>query len=114
MVCTFNKENFKNHLRENATKSWFSRSDSNVRYQYCGDKVRNEDYYGRHTVKVNEVLRDPEIGRTGERVGSMVGMVASGTAGMGLAACLAPFTFGGSLLAAGAAGAGVLGSASAL
>jgi hypothetical protein len=117
MTYTFNKENFKNHLRNNATRSWFSKSASNIRYQHSSGGVEEYDsspYLGYSSVKVNEVLCEPsQPDRTAEKVGAVAGMVA-GTTGIGLATCLAPFTFGGSILAAGAAGAGFLGSAAAL
>lgn len=96
MAYTFNETNFKDHLRRNSTGSWFSINDDNVRYQYDGEStVRNcaIDNYPRYTVKVNGVLRVSELGSTGEKVGSVAGMVA-GTTGIGLSFALAPFTFG--------------------
>jgi len=116
MVYTFDKENFKSHLRNNATRSWFSKSASNIRYQRSGEEVREYDSndLGYSSVKVNEVLREPsQPDRTAEKVGAVAGMV-TGATGIGLSTLLAPLTFGGSLLAAGAAGAVSLGSVAAL
>ncbi|CAG8844950.1 19594_t:CDS:1, partial [Gigaspora margarita] len=70
-----------------------------------GGKVENEfmDDYPQYTVKVNKVLHKLGSDRTAKKVALVASMVA-GTTSFGVAACLVPFTFGGSLFAVGAAG----------
>jgi len=96
MAYIFEEHSFKNHLRNNATESWFSTSSDNARYETTAG-TRDLPYTGKPTVRVQATLKDPGTEKTGWAVaeGIGVGGAALGAAG-GLA--LAPFTFGQSLV----------------
>ncbi|CAG8743129.1 33821_t:CDS:2, partial [Racocetra persica] len=57
----FREDNFKNFLRRNATKTWFSRNTANARYKSRAGVCELHDYIDKYTVEVKGVLIDPGV-----------------------------------------------------
>lgn len=114
MAYIFEKENFKGHLRKNATRNWFSKQIDNASYEAnCigGTRTLNIDKCANnYTVRVKGVLRYPTAGRNAELAGG-VATLGTGMAGFGIGMILAPVTFGASMLIGASAAVGSVGSA---
>ena len=102
MAYTFDKHNFKKYLHRNCHRSWFSKQEDNARYKDSRGIRDVESYSDEYTVRVKEILRDPELNKNIARGGEIISSGQAAAAGIACAA-LAPFTLGGSLFAGAAA-----------
>lgn len=88
MAYIFNEDNFKNHLKNNASESWFSQSSSNIRYENANG-IFNASTSSQYTVAVSSSLTDPSKNKTGEKVAEGVSATRAAVSGF-LSAALMP------------------------
>lgn len=88
MTYTFEENNFKNHLKNNASESWFSQDSSNIRYQNTNGTF-NTSTSSQYTVAVSSALTDPSENKTGQKVAEGVSATEAAVSGF-LSAALMP------------------------
>src|SRR5438552_19106636 len=117
MAYTFEESNFKNYLRKNCHRSWFSICSDNVRYKKPGSSISNvSECSGNYSLRIRDELVEPDFDfRHGMGI---VGAGAGGFATLGRGSFIAEgvgalFTGGASLapLSVGSAGTLAFGSA---
>ena len=112
MTYVFEKRGFKGHLRQNATRSWFSKRIDNARYKTINGGIADiEKCADRYTVRVKDILRHPIHDRNvGAEVAASGATLATGILGFGFGIALAPVTGGASLLLGASGVAGTVGA----